>query len=146
MARWWLAQLFVGLGSLSIPPGFTISSFSSYDETFAFSLEDGCRYDAHIRGTLTPIFSRAGWSENVEPDFDISANLVCPAITNLHVEERLAHTGPLTRERVEALISQRATINQENSEHRCQLMPLIRFHGEGIVAEGIERRCTQTPL
>jgi hypothetical protein len=127
-----------------IPSNFSVSSFQSYDGTFEFSLDDGCHYDAHIAGTLTPVFSHFDSGREVEPNFDITAHLVCPRMAPLHVNERLEHTGPLTRERVEALISHHATINRDDAERRCTHVPMIRLQGESLVCIGIDTLCTRS--
>jgi hypothetical protein len=120
-----------------------ISSFLSYDCVVDFPLDDGCRYDAHIVGTLSPVYGRTERGENVEPNFTISATLVCPRNAPLHVEQTLAHTGPLPRERVETLISHHATITHEDGDKRCLHVPIIRFRGENMIGTGVETYCTR---
>lgn len=121
----------------------TISSFQSYDRIFEFSLDDGCQYDAHISGTLTPVFPYIESGQDVEPNFDISAQLVCPRMAPLRVEERLEHTGPLSRERVEALISHHATITREDEQSKCSHVPAIRLQGDSLVCTGVTTSCTR---
>lgn len=135
----------VGLAVLvqAIPVNPSISSFMRYDATVEVPVDDGCFYEARIVGTLTPVYSRSEQREEVEPDFDISANLVCPRAGRVNVRERLAHTGPLARERVETLISQRATIIHENVDRRCLVIPSIRFRGESLVGTDVETHCTR---
>jgi len=120
-----------------------ISSFLSYDCRVNFAVEDGCQYDAHIVGTLLPVYSRPERGEEVEPHLDISATLVCPSKAPAHVEQSLEHTGPVSRERVEALIGQYGTITQENENRRCMHVPQFRFRGESLVGIGIETHCTR---
>jgi len=121
----------------------TVSSFLMYDEAFDFTLDDGCHYSAHIAGTLTPVLSGRDAGIKVEPNFDISASLACPRLANQHIDDRLSNTGPMTRERVEALISQSATMTSETTERRCVYVPTVRFIGEGIVGVGVHAPCTQ---
>lgn len=120
-----------------------ISSFLSYDCIVDFPVDNGCHYDARVVGTLSPVYSRSERGEEVEPDFDISATLVCPLDTPRHIEQTLEHTGPLSRERVEALIGQFATITQENENHRCVHVPTFQFRGESIVGLGVASYCTR---
>lgn len=118
-----------------------ISSFSRYAASFESVTAGDCRYDAQIIGTLNPVHSRFGQTEEFEPDFDIVAHLVCPRTAAVDVHERLVHTGPMTRERLELLISQRATMTRENNEHRCLVIPALRFQGESLVPLGVESLC-----
>ena len=135
-----------GLAVLAQPivSDISVSSFLAYDRTFEFALADGCQYDAHISGTLTPVYSHRGNGQDVEPNFDISANLVCPRATTLHIEKRLEHTGPMKREQVEALLSLHATITREDGERRCVHAPAIFIRGESIISTGVEISCTRS--
>jgi hypothetical protein len=123
--------------------GPSISSFLSFDESFNFTLDDGCHYDAHISGTLNPVLYGRDAGDKLEPDLDISANLLCPQRPNQHIEERLSNTGPMTRERIEALISRQATMTSEAAGRRCTYVPTIRFMGDGIVGIGVDATCTR---
>lgn len=127
-----------------ITPDFSISSYLLYDTRLEFS-SAGCHYDAHITGTLTPVYSRVDQGQDVEPNFDISANLSCPRMAPVHIEKHLEHTGPVTRERVETLLSHQATITREDTEKRCLHIPTFRFHGESLVGVSIEMVCTRPP-
>jgi hypothetical protein len=133
---------FVSLFSFAVlaqplPWSPSISSFQSYDGIFEFSLDDGCHYDAHITGTLTPVFPYQENGRDVEPDFNISVQLDCPRMAPLRVKERIQHTGPLSRERVEALISNHATISREDADRKCSHVPAIRIQGDGLVCTGV---------
>lgn len=121
-----------------------ISSFLSYDCIVDFPVDDGCHYDARVVGTLSPAYSRPERGEEFEPDFTISATLVCPSHTPTHIEQSLVRTGPLSRERVESLIGQYATITEEKDNRRCVYIPTFRFRGESIVGVGIESSCNQS--
>jgi hypothetical protein len=142
--HWFIAH--VGLAVLGQPinSDLSVSSFLSYDRKFEFALADGCQYDAHIAGTLTPVFSHRDNGQDVEAALDISANLVCPQMSPVHVEKRLAHTGPLKREQVEALIAQHATITREDTERRCVHVPAIYIRGESIVSTGVDTVCSRS--
>jgi hypothetical protein len=142
--NWFVAHLSLAVLAQPILWNPSVSSFQSYDDTFEFSLDDGCHYDAHIAGTLTPVFSYLENGREVEPNFDISAHLVCPHMAPLHVAERIEHTGPLTRERVETLISHHAAITWEYAERRCIHVPTIRFQGENLTCTGVNTSCTRS--
>ncbi len=122
---------------------FTISSFSYYDVAFNDQLDGDCHYDARITGTLTPVYSRADWSRDVEAHFDISAHLYCPHMTPSHRKEHIAQTGPITREHVEALLSRHATMTRIDVTHRCLYVPTVQFRGESLVRTSLETRCTR---
>jgi hypothetical protein len=144
-------NLFVAHFSLAVlaqplPWNPSVSSFLSFDESFNFTLDDGCHYDAHISGILKPVLYGRDAGNKVEPDFDISANLFCPQMPKQHIDERLSNTGPLTRERVEDLISRQATMTSEAPQRRCTYVPRIRFMGEGIVGIGVDATCTRPRL
>lgn len=126
-----------------LPWNPTVSSFLSFDESFDFTLDDGCHYDAHISGTLTPVLFGRDAGKKVTPNLDISANLSCPQMSTLHVDEHVSNTEPLTREQVEALISRSATMTSETTERKCNYVPTIRFIGEGVVGIGVEATCTK---
>lgn len=123
--------------------GDRISSFLSYDCIVDFAVADGCHYEAHIVGTLSPVYSRPERGEEVEPHLNISATLVCPSKPPAHIEQSLEHTGPISRERVEALIGQYGAITQERENRRCVHVPTFRFRGESIVGVGIESYCSR---
>ena len=123
---------------------FDIPQKADYAKGKALDLEQNgtiIGYDARITGTLMPVRSRFDGDDAVEPDFDIFAHLVCSHMASIHVHERIVHTGPMTRERVEMLISQRATITRENIERRCLVIPTLRFRGENLIALGVEDQC-----
>lgn len=122
---------------------FTISSFSYYDVAFENHVDGDCHYDARITGSLTPVYSRADWSREVEAHFDISAHLSCPHMAPLHTEQRIGQTGPITREYVEALLSRHATMTRIDVMHRCLYVPTVQFRGESLVRTSLETRCTR---
>lgn len=138
----------VGFAVLGQPSEWnpSVSSFQRYDCNFEVSLDDGCHYDAHITGTLTPVFPYDENGRDVEPDFDISAFLVCPRTAPLQIKGRIEHTGPMSRERVEALISLHATITREDEQRRCSHVPAIHIQGESLVCTGVTTLCTRSGL
>lgn len=135
-----------GLAGLAQPFPWNpfVSSFQSYEGNFHFSTDDGCLYDAQITGTLKPVFPYHEDSRDVEPDFDIFVQLVCPRMAPLQVKGRLERTGPLSRERVEALISLHATITREDDERRCSHVPAILLQGESLFCTGVTTLCTRS--
>ncbi len=139
--QWFVVPFGLAAFAPALAGNLDISSFSRYEASFESVAAGDCRYDAQIVGTLNPVHSRFGQTEEFEPDFDIVAHLVCPRAAAAHVHERLAHTGPVTREHLELLISQRATMTRENAEHRCLVIPALRFQGESLVPLGVESLC-----
>jgi hypothetical protein len=119
----------------------TISSFLFYDVVIDKHLDDGCHYDAHITGTLTPVYSRADWDQPMEAFFDISASLFCPHLAPVRTKEHIAHAGPMTRERAEAVLAQYATLTRVESERTCRYIPTFQFRGDNLICVGIEARC-----
>ena len=139
--HWLVASVGLTVFTATMPTIPSISSFLRYETSFESPVADDCFYDARITGTLMPVRSRFDGDDAVEPDFDIFAHLVCSHMASVHVHERIVHTGPMTRERVEMLISQRATITRENIERRCLVIPTLRFRGENLIAMGVEAHC-----
>lgn len=121
----------------------TISSFLFYDVAIDMHLDDGCHYDAHITGTLTPVYSRAGWDQPMEAFFDISASLFCPHTAPVRAQEHVAHAGPMTRERAEAVLAQYATLTRVEPERTCRYVPTFQFRGDNLICVGIEMQCTR---
>lgn len=122
-------------------PGPHVSSVLSFDESFSYSLDDGCTYGATIRGTVRPVLTGPSAGQKVEPDLSIAAALACPGADSLKIKERIAGTGPISWAEVESLIERRSTILRDVDRKRCAYVPDVDLSGDNLVALGVTYLC-----
>jgi hypothetical protein len=113
------------------------------DKSFSIQTSDGCRYNASVRGKVTPAKAGGGASDLVVPNLIVNADLQCRDGASLRVTERVKDTGPMTREDLEKVIEDKGTVTSPVAlpGKACVYSPNFNLGGRRLTLASISSAC-----
>jgi hypothetical protein len=111
------------------------------NQKLSVPLENGCRYDAVVRGRIDPILSASAQRE-VSPNLDVTAQVACPNETVIRSTRNVITPAPMTSAQLEQALETRASVATSATGQPCYYTPDFSFVRDQIVANGVAMVCT----
>lgn len=113
------------------------------NEKLSLPLDNGCRYDAVVRGSIAPVHAVSSSGESlVSPNLAVTADVACPNETVVRATRNVVTPGPMTHAQLEQELETRAMVATSATGQSCYYTPDFTIAQNQIVANGVATLCT----